>query len=277
MLIALLCALATAEPLSDHAEIHWSPDGTAVYVSGWRHTPADGAWTRVHEGRGRLALSPSGKPAWIDDTVVHLVDPSPRALELRRLVPPEGHVNTAGYWLDDGHLYVHQSRPYDGGDEGCAVIDVASGAHSMPPGGCIEPDMSIAWRFARGPEGLVAVFSASEGVPVVQIIRYTPEAGPSGELGPSVDLYASGLLDVVFAPDGGSAWLVTSCALDRVERPCATASGSEAAGWWVHRWGFEDRRLEGDATVISTRAVLGPDGEAVAVIRDGELCVGPVV
>lgn len=255
------------------AAIQWTPDARAVIVDDrFVHTVDAGAWRPLDAGRAPVIAAPGGALARLEPGRAILLADPPRPLPFGRFVDgAEAH--TAGFWLDEARIYLHQTDP-TAGAAACRVLDTATGALSAPPGGCIEPSMVHAWRFDRGPGDLVAVHSAGEGHPAVDILRYTAEGGPRPAPGPDIDLYPSGPLTVAFTADAKAALLLTPCALGTTDRPCA-ADAAEDAPWGVYRWTFADGRLSPKLFNIPPGAALAPTGRSVAWIADGRLCVAP--
>jgi hypothetical protein len=219
-------------------------------------------------GAGALLMSPGGRMARLGEGRLRVL-PKTTVHALPNWLGEGEPPSTSAFWYDERAVYVHQVRPH-GGDSACRLVDAESGATRAVPEGCVRADFHHLYGFERGPGQLLAVYSAGEGHPGVQIVRFGPKQ-PQKEAAPAVDLYPFGPLTVFFRGDAAAVYLRSPCRLDAAKaRPCVGVPEDAPQRWF--RQALPSGRIEPQA-VSPAGAVPSPDGAWLAFQRGRETCV----
>ncbi|MCB9690948.1 MAG: hypothetical protein H6736_03960 [Alphaproteobacteria bacterium] len=199
--------------------------------------------------------SPSGR-AWahLDDDA--LVVDGKRHLLLTFVTDP---VATAWSWLSDEQILLMQ-RGRDGSVR-CRVLDLPSAATTMPRAGCPKASFMALHGADRGPGELLAVYSAGEGVPGIDIIAWTPAAQKSVTL-PKLDLASVPSGRVIFGPDDLALW---------IEAPCAACEVEGSTTVWKWSVGSGLLPVQG---AVPPGVAYDPAHDRFAWVEKGKVCVG---
>lgn len=288
--LALLALKPTIFAQEDHPipSVEWLGNGEIAVDSEWILDPSSGKFkaTMACPPRSTCAKAPSGNlRAALQDSITVKAGPMDSEVAALTDIPlwvtiPEDadepdkyeliNIETAMAWVGNETLFVNQ-RNRDTAEVKCRTLDANSGTWSDFEDHCIEPTGSSLASIDSGPNGLLAVYSSSEGTPFVQIYRRDPETGLADLELHAMNLY-QGSLRVHFLKDAKQIALSSPCDLTTGgdTQPCGAATEKPASS--LYSWSLSpseppqslDRDIPTDAAIdpsdITTLAVPVPGG-----------------
>jgi hypothetical protein len=269
-------------------DLAWTEDGTRLVVGNrWVLDPERGAWAELPRPSfepAKVSVSPGGRRLVAADAERFAEGPVEGPLgepvpipqwagteSGREDSPGRADLDVVLFWLDEERIFVQQTDRLARVDPECRIWEVGKKAWAAAPG-CVTGDFNAVWAVERGPRGWIAVDSAGEGHPGVNLARYDAQRGQQPQAGaPEFDLYPFGPLFVQFRADGSGVLLSTPCVLERKEpRPCEEPQGA----WRVYSWapGASGVKLEHEG--LPEGVMPSPDGQRLAWAAGSKVCVG---
>ena len=143
--------------------------------------------------------------------------------------------DTTMTWLDDVTLLSDQ-RNFRIGESACRTFDTASRKWSKLPGYCLSTKGTNLAGFVPGPDGLLAVFSSSEGAGEIDIFRWSSETGLTALSFPDAPTYRS-IATVHFLTASERVLVSSPCTLLHGEgEPSCAEDFMESEGWNLYSW-----------------------------------------
>jgi hypothetical protein len=166
-----------------------------------------------------------------------------------------------------------QSRTAAGGGVKGLVPGVVSGGGVKglvltyrPPTSRLTP-----WPLS-GVQGWLALFSAGEGVPGMDLERYSPDGEGHEAEALSFNLYPDGLMNAQFATDAVRLHLATPCILERSQPPpCEEVEVN--APWHLYSWPGPGGRLVSQRHDLPPYSMPHPSGSRWAWPEAGRICI----
>jgi hypothetical protein len=174
------------------------------------------------------------------------------------------------FWASEHHLVLVQFDRVKGTPPQCGRFDTVKREWS-PLLHCPQGDFLEITRIDPGPDGWIAIQSASEGNATFLLTQYDPDQGQRDTLALRFALSPMGFIHAQFSPDGQRVDLATTCLLDKQQESCQVQGDDESG--WLFSWRADEDKLVLVRENLPPRAIPRPGGEQLAWITADRVCI----
>lgn len=275
----------------DH-RLTWLPDGSALVIDArWWFDPTHGTFQPLQcaTGEGRLCTRQSFEAVGtqyivVDSQKMAIASPAARGpwQRIPRWLPDDAgpasadEIANVAFWIAPGTIYVQQFYADGHGTPECRVREVrgADAQWRRPPGGCVEGGLGHLAHVDRGPAGLLALHSSSEGYSDLILVRYAEDSGSAQTSIASLVIEGASSMQVRFAQDGSRIDVISPCTLAATSSASFCDGTSGQLAWKLYSVPASGGELQLQRADLPPGTVADPQRDRFAWVRDGALCLG---